>query len=366
MMRYVSEAKLWWLMVIGIVMLNPLLERPAIALQPLDEPVVAQMNAPQVQPPETRLPRAIARRLRRDLAQRLNVSRRDLTIIGSSRETWPDSCLGLAAPNERCATATVEGWRVELSNGRQNWAYRTDLTGQIIKLEPREQAGELLPELSDRLLQTISQEADIPLVTLRIADAQPKVWDGCMGIFVPGQACTMIAISGYRVVVAGEQQSWVYHISEDGSRIVQNPTASGSRGGLVPTFTPLEEPPSQQTATLVFHMVESGGLIGNVSERFLTSDGVLYRRSGRYNSVETAEPVIEKRLSPQQIQQFQQILREQRFPNLDGLRYLSDAALADYPTIKLHGLGSSVEYIDLEEENLPSALRTVIQAWQQL
>jgi hypothetical protein len=363
MLRYVSQAKLWWLMVLGVAMFNPLLNRPAVGLQPVHELTVAQTNAPQVQPRDTRLPRAIARRVRRELAEQFNIPRRDLTIVSASRETWPDACLGLAAPNERCMTGTVEGWRVEASNGQQNWVYRTDLTGEVAKLEPAQQA-ELLPELSDRLLQAIAKEVNVPAASLRITEAQARTWNGCMGIFVPDQMCTMIALPGYSIIVAGEQQSWVYHISADGSQVVQNPTASGTRGGLVPTFMPENEPSGQQTATIVFHMAESGGMAGDVTERFLTSDGVIYRQSSRLGAA--SEPVVEKRLSPQQVQQFQQVLLEQRFPNFDRLRYLSSEAFADYPTIKLHGLGSSVEYIDLQEENLPQALRTVIQAWQQL
>jgi hypothetical protein len=113
-------------------------------------------------------------------------------------------------------------------------------------------------------------------------------------------------------------------------------------------------------------MTESGGFAGQVTERFLTSDGLLYRQERRYNPTETAEPVVEKRLSPQQVQQFQQVLLAQRFPNLDRLRYFTDAALADYPTIKLQAMGSTVEYIDLEEANLPPSLQAIIQAWQQL
>ena len=167
--------------------------------------------------------------------------------------------------------------------------------------------------------------------------------------------------------MAGAEQSWVYHVSEDGSQIVQNTTASGSRHQLVPALMPTDSPPyGQPIADVVFRTIESGGLAGIFSERFLTADGVMYQRTGRLSSMETADAVVEKRLSQRQVQQFQQLLMEQKFRNLNGLRYITSAAFADYPTITIQAMDSNVEYIDLEVDNMPQALQTVIEAWEQL
>ena len=50
-------------------------------------------------------------------------------------KTWPDSCLGLAKPDEFCTQALIEGWRVVVTNGSKTWVYRTDGDGSIIRLE---------------------------------------------------------------------------------------------------------------------------------------------------------------------------------------------------------------------------------------
>ena len=327
----------------------------------------ASMPTMQVQQPAAtpRLPRQVARRVVRELSQQYNVPRRNLAVIQHSRETWTDGCLGLAAPNERCTTALVEGWRVEVTNGQQNWIYRTDLTAQTLRPEIPDNTAGLLPEASDRLLQTIAQSENVPLESLSVAEAQPATWDGCMGIFEPDQACTQIAIFGWRAIVTDGNQSWVYHLDQNGDRIVQNATASGSQGGLIPTFQPLDQVDGTQGATLVFYWAESGGIAGIVTERYLTSDGTIYRQSSRLGTP-TSEPQVEKRLSPEQVEQFRQVLLEQRFPNLDNMRYISSVSLADYPTITLKGLGASVDYTDLEMDNFPSALQEVIRAWEAL
>ncbi|MGI0487246.1 hypothetical protein ACN4EK_17525 [Pantanalinema rosaneae CENA516] len=312
-----------------------------------------------------RLPQRVALKVRRDLAQRLNLPERRFQVVGSSRETWSDSCLGLAAPNERCAMAMVEGWRLELTDGQQTWVYRTDLRAQVIKLETRDTA-ELPPPIVDLLFATIARQEKVPANTLKVVEAQPKTWDGCMGIYKPGQMCTRIAIAGYRVIVRGDRQSWVYHTSQDGSQIVQNPIASGSGDQIMPSFFPAESQPENPTTDIVFKMTVSGGMDGRVTETILTTDGILYRKSNSMQASAISEPTIIKRLSPAQLQQFQQQLQQQQFPNLDGMRYLTPAAFADYPTTVFQAMGSTVAYIDLEQADLPLSLQAVIQAWQRL
>jgi hypothetical protein len=354
----------WSLALLGMVLLGA--AQPTLALSQPAPRLTTQISQPESEVPLTRPSRAVIRQVRRDLAERLNVQPRRLEMVGFSQEVWSDSCLGLAAYNERCAMATVEGWRLELSNGQRSWFYHTDMTAQVIKLESMDDTT-LPPQVRERLIQTIVQQEKVPAASLIITESQPRTWDGCMGIFEPDQMCTMIAIPGYRAIVAGAEQSWVYHASEDGSRIVQNMTASGSRHQLVPMLMPTASPPyGQPIADVVFRTIESGSLAGVVSERFLTADGVIYKRTGQFGSVDTADAVVEKRLSQQQVQQFQQLLTNQKFRNLDGLRYLTSAAFADYPTITIQAMGSNVEYIDLEVDNMPQALQTVIQAWQQL
>ncbi|YAI82116.1 MAG: hypothetical protein ACQJCO_00455 [cyanobacterium endosymbiont of Rhopalodia sterrenbergii] len=50
-------------------------------------------------------------------------------------KTWPDSCLGLARPDEFCTQTLVEGWRIEVTNGSKTWVYRTNGDGKVIRLE---------------------------------------------------------------------------------------------------------------------------------------------------------------------------------------------------------------------------------------
>lgn len=356
---------LWSIALSGLVIAGavPTIPQPSAIASSLDaSPSIAQIEQ---SPSATRLPQRVVRRVRRDLVQRFQVSRRDLRVVDFSQETWSDSCLGLAADNERCAMAMVEGWRIQITDGQQTWVYRTDRNAQVIKLETEDTASLPAP-LVDQLFATIARQANVPANTLRVIESQPRTWDGCMGIYEPGQMCTMIAMSGYRVIVMGNSQSWVYHLNQDGSMIVQNPTASGSGTQITPSFVPTEGQPPLPPEEVVFRMTISGSMDGRVTETTLTSDGTLYRRSTGMLAAEVVEPTVIKRLSQRELQQFQRLLEQQKFPNLDGMRYLTDAALADYPTTVLQAMGSTVAYIDLEQAHLPQSLQTVIAAWNRL
>lgn len=355
-----SSFRFWSLLFTGAVLLG-ITAQSATAQSASTLPSPVQIGQASVQ---ARLPQSVAQQVIRDLAQQLNLPQRSLSVASFSSETWGDSCLGLAKANERCAMATVSGWRVELTNGQQSWFYRTDRTGQVIRQETAD-AATLPPDVQERLLQTVAQQARVPASSLKITAVEPATWDGCMGIYQPGRACTRIAISGWRVVVSGNWKSWVYHVSTQGDRMVQNATASGSGRKIAPEFMTAEQQPEPANDRVVFRMIVSGGLRGTSSEVTLLNDGTMYRRNWGANP-NTATPIVMKRLPQRQVQQFQQLLQQQRFPNLRGMRYLTSAALADYPTTTVQAMGATVQYIDLEQSSLPAALQTVIRAWQQL
>ncbi|MBD2463149.1 hypothetical protein H6G89_19110 [Oscillatoria sp. FACHB-1407] len=363
--KSVSQSQIWSIALLSLVMAGAVptaTQMGAMASTPNQSVMSTQVSQ---SPSNSRLPQRVVRQIRRDFTQRFQLSARNLRVVDFSRETWSDSCLGLAAPNERCATATVEGWRVEVTNGQQNWVFRTDLNAQVIRLETEDTAS-LPPQLVDRLFETIARQANVPANTLRVIESQPKTWDGCMGIFEPGQVCQMIALSGYRVIVMGDRQSWVYHMNQDGSTIVQNTTASGSGSEITPSFIPDQGEPSMPSEDVIFQMTIAGGLRGSKTETILTSNGTLYRRVTEMRTSGEPETTVIKRLSQRQLQQFQQVLEQQKFPNLNGMRYLTSAALADYPTTVVQGMGSTVAYIDLEQDNLPQSLQRVIEAWSRL
>ncbi|WP_121968453.1 hypothetical protein [Leptolyngbya sp. BC1307] len=314
--------------------------------------------------------RLLARRVRRDLAKRLNVAPRRLQIVETTAQTWPDQCFGLARPNERCMGGEIQGWQVQVVSAQQMWTYRTDRAGQRLRLEPLSGTpefgrGDFSAEVSQQLLETVSQQVQQPIDSLEILEVQPAIWDGCLGISEPDTFCTAIAIAGFRTIISDGQTTWVYHLSEDGTQIAQNSSASGAGSPVSTLFRPIE---SEQVpgldSEIIFQSQLSGDLTGSVQVTALTADGTLYREQSRLVEGEAPTRTVIRQLSPEEMSAFRGVLEQQRFPNLNRIRYLTEAAFADYPTTRLEAHGISVEYIDLEVESLPVSLRNVIAAWR--
>ncbi|WP_013324365.1 hypothetical protein [Gloeothece verrucosa] len=84
---------------------------------------------------DSKIPPVVVNSVRQDLARRTNIATDKLKLKSATRQTWPNGCLGLAASDEICTQALVEGWRVVMSYKNQTWVYRTDSQGRVIRME---------------------------------------------------------------------------------------------------------------------------------------------------------------------------------------------------------------------------------------
>ncbi|MEH1781055.1 MAG: hypothetical protein V7K67_03275 [Nostoc sp.] len=92
-----------------------------------------------------RLPHLVANAVLRDLAGRQGISTRELQIIDYSQQTWRNGCLEMPQPDELCTQALISGWRIVVSNGKQNWIYHTNQTGSLLRLNQKANENTLVP-----------------------------------------------------------------------------------------------------------------------------------------------------------------------------------------------------------------------------
>lgn len=309
------------------------------------------------------LPRQVMRQLRRDLAQQTGASPRQFQVTRYSRETWPDGCLGLGGIAELCLAALVEGWRVELTDGAQQWSYRTNLDGTVVKQEPAQAVSELPVAVRDAVIAAAVRESGVPPTQLKIVEAQPRTFDGCWGLPpANAPACTAIALFGWQVIVSSDAQTWVYHTSDSGSEVRLNATASYASPQIKLSFM-AEGDRLVVPADQVLRVQSSGGFTGMVYETTLYRDGRIVR-SPIYVPF-TAPPEQIGQLTPQQVEQFERDLQQYNLRHLDGLRYQVPGA-ADQMTMTLAYAGITVQYDDIATEQLPLSLRQFITQWQTL
>lgn len=148
---------------------------------------------------DSQAPRSVVNAVRRDISRTNRILPSKLSVVTSSPQTWPDICLGLPKPGEVCGEMLVDGWRVVMSDGRQNWSYRTDSTGSTVRLESQEtpskgqetpSSSNLPNSVSKAVLQAAAGQLGVPSSQLQIKQAQQQTWsDGCLNLASPVELC---------------------------------------------------------------------------------------------------------------------------------------------------------------------------------
>jgi hypothetical protein len=289
---------------------------------------------------------------------------KQITVSSSSGQFWPDGCLGLPRGKEACTSAIVPGWSVAVTDGVQSWSYRTNLTGTILRRENADRPV-LSQPVASKLIRRVARDTRIFASKLRVSEVKTANFDGCLGVYRPKQVCSKILIQGYSVLVTSPDRTYVYNLSNNAHQIAQNDTASGARKAIRVSFSFFGGPVNPNNEPkLVFRSTTSGDLTGRMSRTELTTDGKITRYTSAPN-IRTM-PMVLKTLTPEQLKAFQKVLETQRFRNLNGLSYLTSAALADYPTTGYESPEAAMQFIDLEKASLPRSLQGVIKSWDAL
>jgi hypothetical protein len=319
---------------------------------------------------------AVIQSIRQAVKKQFGVTQ--IAVVSATEQNWPDGCLGLPKAEEVCTMAIVAGWRIEVSDKLQTWYYRTDRTGKNLRLENPDRS--ILPQLvASKLIQQVAKDIKVQAGKLRVAEVRAKTYDGCLGIYRPNQACTKIAIQGWQAIVTSpvgeaysrnetlrernDNRTYIYHLSQNADRIVQNETASGAKRKINLSFGIFGgiAPPD----TIVFgSKTPSNNMDAEEVRTILTQDGKITRyrasRIGRY------APVVIKTLSIARLNAFKGTLANQQFPNLNGLSYLISTAPDDYPKTTYESQSAATQFIDLDKQSLPKSLRELIASWESL
>ncbi|MBC1219893.1 hypothetical protein GNF10_22070 [Nostoc sp. UCD121] len=314
-----------------------------------------------------RLPRPVAKAVLRDLARKQGIFTSQLQIIDYSQQTWRNGCLELPQSDEICTQALVPGWRIVVSNGKQNWVYHTNNNGRSLRLASANTPSNNLPDqlpasVKNAVLQAASRRLQQPISQLTIIQAQSQTWrDSCLELANADEFCTQALVSGWRVVVGAVDQTLVYHTNQTGSAVRLNQKAN--EGTLAPVQIPASELPPPLDRDIVFRQISSGGFAGRTYQTVLLKDGRLIRvRIGDANDSERSV----RSVSVQQVQQFQRYLERSNFSKFQNLSYPAPSGAADYITFTLTSQKGTVQYNDISRNNLPTNLQAAVKAWNQL
>ncbi|MDQ2933113.1 MAG: hypothetical protein M3Q80_01910 [bacterium] len=97
-------------------------------------PVNSAENAPEGSIHNMTVPEGIAA-ARTALALKLHVAESKIIIMTAYEKDWSDSCLGLAGPDETCATVITPGYEVIMQAEGKTYVYRTNTAGTVVRFE---------------------------------------------------------------------------------------------------------------------------------------------------------------------------------------------------------------------------------------
>ncbi len=287
-----------------------------------------------------------------------------LEVINATQETWSDSCLGLGQPNEGCLQALVPGWRVEVTDGQSTWIYRTDETGNSIRLEERTDTAQFPSAVETRVLEAAAAQSGRPVSQLRVTDFAGRTWDGCLGISGPATMCPAIALAGWQVIVTDGTQTWVYHTNFDGTSVQLNDVASVNQPDVTISILP-DAPLPRPMEEEVFRVEMSGGFAGIQTATVLLADGQIVQYT--VTSAQDATRTVLKQISPAEVAEFQDLVASNQFTRFNRLAYEPTQSVADTFTVRVSTMmGGLTQYDDSIQGQLPNDLQTIMSAWQTL
>jgi hypothetical protein len=95
-------------------------------------------QATQINPTlEAVIPPDVALNVQNKVSEVLGVPVESIQLQNIEKMDWPNSCLGLPAEgDEVCAEAITPGWLLTFNINNQEYQYRVDSTGMVVRQEP--------------------------------------------------------------------------------------------------------------------------------------------------------------------------------------------------------------------------------------
>ena len=82
------------------------------------------------------LPPDVALNVRNQVSAILGVPVESIQLESIEQTDWPNGCLGLPEPEEVCTEVVTPGWLLVFSAEGQEYRFRVDQTGTVIRQEP--------------------------------------------------------------------------------------------------------------------------------------------------------------------------------------------------------------------------------------
>ena len=155
------------------------------------------------------------------LSGTLNLPVEQIALISTEAVTWPDGCLGVKRDEMMCTQALVEGFKITLEVGGNQYEMHTDQDGSAVVLAMDLPMDGLIESalIAQLAINLGLNQSDISVVS----SEKMEFADACLGVVMQGVMCAEVITPGYVVVLEVGGIQYEYHVSDDG-RLIQPAT----------------------------------------------------------------------------------------------------------------------------------------------
>ncbi|MBD2336188.1 hypothetical protein H6G64_04185 [Calothrix sp. FACHB-156] len=149
-----------------------------------------------------------------------------LRVTSVEPRVWKNNCLELSRTDQRCNSTNTPGWLITLKNAQPNpkepaqWIYRSDLNGQILKLDLIASVGNLSQKTIAEILSDAANRSQIQPSAWKVDQIQTLQWSSYGGDGPSRQITGAVPVRdnvfGWKVLVSSPKQQWVYYATKMG------------------------------------------------------------------------------------------------------------------------------------------------------
>lgn len=315
-----------------------------------------------------RLPHQVADVLLKKVSKATGLSPEALNIVSFKPWDWAYGCYFPTYPYA-CDQIIISGWKVTVGSETNHWVFLTDEWGKLVKLDDGQTPASLPSSVTDPVLRQASEMTRLSTSELEIVMFKYAEWAYDDETSSLSSSENPVTLPGWEITVSDGTNRWVYITDEYGFLVqlfdpkdfIPLPPLPEQGVKPVPIYERELPPPLPQNQDIVFREIRQGGIAGETQEIVVFKDGrVMINPQGDMNK--SPDAIV----PPKMVLQFQRLLDRTEFAKFKNLSYPSTTGGADFITYTLTSRDSTVQYNDLSYKSLPSDLRTVVDAWQQI
>lgn len=189
--------------------LQPYPVEPTLTTQP---PIRQPMGTPVREP-------AIHSQARTYLAGQLTTAAENIGIVDSQAVDWPDSCLGVYAPDTSCMDVITPGYIITAQVAAQTYILHTNAAGTMFYLAAPSRDMLAQPAI-EAARQALAARFNQPASAFTLTTSEEVTWpDGCLGVYEPNTECTQMLVPGYRLIFTYTGQTITVHTNLTGATV---------------------------------------------------------------------------------------------------------------------------------------------------